>query len=147
MTILLPVSRYEYLVGLAIILGAAMLPLFMPSAPLWRLGSSIGVIAIGAVLWSVYWRRRPRSLTIRPKGGLACGLRDDRRVEVEQVLCGYIDPRCLSVRLTTSDGHRRALLLFADALTADAHRQVRHAMIGFRPPRQDGLKDDMGRAV
>lgn len=138
MTINLPLSLWERLSGPFVILCAAGLPLLIPAEPLWVLSSVMTIAIIGTAFWLQYLRVRPLSLTVKSGGRLVCELEDGGQLEVIRVLQGYVNPFCVSARLTTKDGCHRNLLLFGDAVTSESHRQVRRALLGFRSPKNDG---------
>ncbi len=138
MTINLPLSLRERLSGSVVILCATALPLLIPAEPSWRLISAMAMAVMATMFWLHYLRVRPLSLTIQNDGRLVCGLEDGRRLEVVCVSHGYVNPFCVSARLTTQDRRRRNLLLFGDAVTAESHRRVRRALLGFRPPKHGG---------
>jgi hypothetical protein len=123
--------------GAILVLGACTLVLLSPVIWPWRIACALAVGLFGIASWQGYLRRRPANLTIAPGGGLWCTLPDGGRYEVMRIHPGVIRPWLVSARLALDAGPRCNLFVPGWILTAQAHWQLRRAILGFRPPRPD----------
>jgi len=132
-TIPLPLSRGLALSGPGLPICAGVVILFCQIAWPWRLAVVGTVILAGALFWRRYLQRRPVKLTIDAAGSLWCVLANGQRLDVARILPGVIRPCLLCSRLVGEAGERCDLLIPGGSIPQSSHREVRRALIGFRP--------------
>ena len=139
-TICLPRDwRLDLYAGLLMVLICRLILL----CPLSPGAKTAGIVVIG--LWMGLLRRRyllnrPVTLRIDAAGRLLVEQTDDRQFQVSGIVRGVISPLLISVRLSGNQGEFSDLFLLPSALDAEAHWQLRRALIGFKRPQGEGRR-------
>lgn len=133
----LPLTRRMRIYAHLLVLIATGLVLACPIAWSWRLGCAACVASGGLALWRRFLHRRPVSLQIDQDGGLRCQLANAQTWTVAGVRPGAIRPWLVSAGLVGGAGQRCDLFVPGTCLPDSLHRQLRRALIAFRPVTDD----------
>ena len=132
-TIELPLTRRMHRYAHLLLLTAAGMVLACPIAWVWRFGCAACVAVSWLVLWRRFRRQRPVSLQIHRNGGLSCRLASAQTWTVTGIRPGVIRPWLVSARLLGGPGQRCELFVLGTCVSDAQHRELRRALIGFRP--------------
>jgi hypothetical protein len=133
----LPLRGRTRLFGPGLIACFTLLGLTCQIAWPWRAGFAVSILLSGAWMWRRYLKQRPVSLVLRSGGAISCSCGDGRVLEVSRVRPGIMHPVLVCARLEADSGGCCDLFVPSDALSSVDHRQLRRALIGFRPAQSD----------